>query len=257
MITLLAACGSIGSGWAGAWWVCRHPEQFSRVGAGNGKRRAVDQVAKLRTTVAEQQAELQRQHDNHLKQLQGHKDALALGAKKYAQLEKEHAKLVVDAKAMAAILAETLDRGATPPVPALADVEESWAAVPDPAPRDPEQLPPIALSLPRPATYEPADPAAETQAVPQVEQTQVMPIAVVEEATAVDNTQVMPIVVPVVALDPVPRTTWGRKDEETAQIEAALSLPGPLPGAGASEISIATGLKAVTTVRAVVTEAAS
>lgn len=143
---------------------------------------------------------------------------------------------------------------AAPPQPALADDPTSWINQPDPAPVT-EGPRAVADTPTVEATYEPADPAAETQAVPQVEQTQVMPIAVVEEATDADATQVMPIVVPVVALDPVPRTTWG-VDPETAQIEAALSLPGPPPGAGASEISMATGLTAVTKVHAVVAQAA-
>jgi hypothetical protein len=98
---------------------------------------------------------------------------------------------------------------------------------------------------------------------PDPEATQSLGVAALRAAAAMDagETQVMPVaevrnaVVSVPPLrDPLPPVTWGRtKDAETAQIEAALSIPAPPPGAGASEISMAAGLAAVTKVHATVT----
>lgn len=102
---------------------------------------------------------------------------------------------------------------------------------------------------------------------PDPEATQSLGVGALRAAAAMDagETQVMPVaevrnaaaVVPVPPLrDPLPPVTWGRtKDPETAQIEAALSIPAPPPGAGASEISMAAGLAAVTKIQAAMSEA--
>lgn len=120
---------------------------------------------------------------------------------------------------------------------------------------------------PRPADPVSSKPHLLTELVHQdPEATQSLGVGALRAAAAMDagETQVLDVaevrnavtaVVPVPPLrDPLPPVTWGRsKDPETAQIEKALSIPAPPPGAGASEISMAAGLAAVTKVHATVT----
>lgn len=148
-----------------------------------------------------------------------------------------------EVKRLQAILDADAGTPGTMPQPAVADTEGSCFNEPAPPTpdRDQEQLPPIALTLPRPVECEAADVNAETQAVAQVDldDTQLLPKVVVEEAIGLGDTQTLPPVTPVVpVLDkPLPPVTWGRnRDPETAAIEANLNTPAPTPEYAASAV---------------------
>lgn len=171
MLTLLTVCGCIGSGWAGAWWVCRHPEQFSRVGAGNGKRRAGDAAKRLREQVAELQTELGRQQDNHLKQITGFKNALALGAGNYNTLERKHLSAEAEIKRLTGLLGAAADEPETLAL-SVAEVRNAvgeaettvMPAIPAvaPLPRLRDELPPVTwgITATRPLWEVPAGPGS-------------------------------------------------------------------------------------------------
>lgn len=137
----------------------------------------------------------------------------------------------------------------TAPQAAPADLEGSCFNEPDPpAPeREQDQLPPIALSLPRPETYDVADVTAETQPIQQValDDTQPVDVRDLRAAMGLDATVVIP---------PIPDRP-AVVDPITAEIEAAMNIPGPPPFASATSIPVAAVKNAVSNVEAVLSEA--
>jgi hypothetical protein len=146
------------------------------------------------------------------------------------------------------------------PQPALADDPDAWINQPDPPTpeREQEQLSPIALSLPRPETYEVADVTAETQPVPQIalDETQPVDVAELRNAVGEGDTRVLPVVAPVVAVEPVPKVTWGTdlKPQQHDALEAWAVGTAPPPHAGPTEVSAITGALASVKVQLATTE---
>lgn len=118
-----------------------------------------------------------------------------------------------EVKRLRAILNADAGVPGTVPQPAVADTEGSCFNEPDPPlpERDQEQLPPIALTLPRPDTYDVSDPTAETQAVPQIglDETQPVDVSKLRDAVGEGDTRTLPVVSPVIPVEPVPPVTWG------------------------------------------------